>query len=215
MFNQKLTIFAKYRVPYMTRAVFVSVFLLFSTVCMAADVYTVKRVVDGDTIDLSNGERVRLIGVDIPELHHPKKAVQYFAEEAYQFVKKLAEGQEVVLEYDWERKDKYGRTLAYIHRKSDNLFVNAEIVKQGYGFAYTRFPFKHLDEFRRFEQNAREEELGLWKAMVGDDEIKSLIADYKSLSDIERKDVLNYIAKLKLVKTKEVPDVEVVQKSTR
>ncbi len=125
------------------------------------------------------------------------------------------EGQEVSLEYDWEKKDKYGRTLAYIYRKSDGLFINAEIIKQGYGFAYTRFPFKYLDEFRQYEQNAREKYLGLWKAMVGDDEIKSLIADYKSLTEDERRDVLNYIAKLKLVKVKEVLDAETAQKSAR
>ena len=44
----------------------------------------------------------------------------------------------------------------------DGTFLNAEIIKQGYGFAYTRFPFKYLDEFRRYEQEAREQGRGLW-----------------------------------------------------
>jgi micrococcal nuclease len=173
-------------------------FFLILTLCQAADPLTVTRVIDGDTLKLSNGEKIRLIGVDTPELHHPSKPVQYFAEEAYQFVKKLIEGQEVRLEYDWEKKDKYGRTLAYVYRSSDGLFLNAEIVKQGYGFAYTRFPFKKLDEFRKLEQEAREKQLGLWKVTVGDDEIKGLIAEYQSLTEDQRKSTRDYIAKLKL-----------------
>lgn len=174
------------------------IFLFLANPCQASDPLTVTRVVDGDTLKLSDGEKVRLIGIDTPELHHPSKPVQYFAEEAYQYVKKLIEGQEVRLEYDFQRKDKYGRTLAYVYRSSDGLFLNAEIVKQGYGFAYTRFPFKHLDEFRKHEQEAREKQLGLWKVTVGDDEIKGLIAEYQSLTEEQRKSTLDYIAKLKL-----------------
>ncbi|MFH1800605.1 MAG: thermonuclease family protein [Candidatus Omnitrophota bacterium] len=172
--------------------------LFTSRISTATDSLTVARCVDGDTIKLSNGEKVRLIGVDTPELHHPSKPVQYFAEEAYQFVKKLMEGKEIRLEYDWEKKDKYGRTLAYVYRDSDGLFLNAEIIKQGYGFAYTRFPFKRLEEFRKLEQEAREKQLGLWKMTVGDDEIKGLIAEYEGLTEEQRKSVLDYIAKLKL-----------------
>ena len=125
--------------------------------------FVVKRVVDGDTIVLSNGERVRLIGVDTPESVHPRKPVEYFSKEASAFTKKMVEGKPVRLEYDWNRRDKYGRTLAYVYRMPDNLFLNAEIVKQGYGHAYTRFPFKYMEEFRRYESEARDMERGLWK----------------------------------------------------
>ncbi len=58
-------------------------------------------------------------------------------------------------------KDRYNRTLAYVFLE-DGTFLNAEIVKQGYGHAYTRFPFKYLDEFRRYEREAREQRRGLW-----------------------------------------------------
>ena len=67
----------------------------------------------------------------------------------------------VRLEYDWQRKDKYDRTLAYVYLE-DGTFVNAEIIKQGYGHAYTRFPFKYLEEFREYEKEARENGRGLW-----------------------------------------------------
>ena len=72
------------------------------------------------------------------------------------------EGKEVRLEYDWQRRDKYNRLLAYVYLL-DGTFLNAEIIKQGYGFAYTRFPFKYLQEFRKYEKEARENKKGLWK----------------------------------------------------
>jgi len=121
----------------------------------------VKRVVDGDTIVLNNGEKIRLIGVDTPETVHPKKLVEFFGKEASAFTKRMCEGKRVRLEYDWQKTDKYGRTLAYVYLE-DGTFVNAEIVKQGYGYAYARFPFKHLEKFRQYEKVAREKEVGLW-----------------------------------------------------
>lgn len=123
---------------------------------------TVIRVVDGDTIVLDGNEKVRLIGVDTPETKHPRKPIEYFGKEASAFTTKMAEGKKVRIEYDWQRLDKYGRTLAYVYLE-DGTFLNAEIVKQGYGHAYTRFPFKYLEEFRQYEREARENNRGLWK----------------------------------------------------
>lgn len=126
-----------------------------------AETFKVKRVIDGDTLLLTNGERVRLIGVDTPETKHPQKPVQRFGKEAYLFTRRMVEGKEVRLEYDWQRKDKYGRLLAYVYLL-DGTFLNVEIIKQGYGFAYTKYPFKYLEEFRRYERGARENKRGLW-----------------------------------------------------
>jgi micrococcal nuclease len=126
------------------------------------NVASVKRVVDGDTLLLLNGERVRLIGVDTPETVDPRRPVQYFGKEASAFTRKLAEGQLVRLEYDWDTIDKYGRTLAYVYL-ADGRMLNSEIIKQGYGHAYTRFPFKYMEQFRRYERTARDQGLGLWK----------------------------------------------------
>jgi len=122
---------------------------------------TCIRAVDGDTLILNGNETVRLIGVDTPETKDPRKLVQYFGEEAYGFTKSLLEGKRVRLEYDQERIDKYGRTLAYVYLE-DGTFLNAEIIKQGYGFAYTIYPFKYMEEFRRYEREARENKRGLW-----------------------------------------------------
>jgi micrococcal nuclease len=122
------------------------------------------RVIDGDTIVVEIGgqeEKVRLIGVDTPETVNPKKPVEYFGKEASEFTRKMVEGRQVRLEYDWQTRDKYGRLLAYVYLEN-GTFLNAEIIKQGYGFAYTRFPFKHLDDFRQYERDARENNRGLW-----------------------------------------------------
>lgn len=140
---------------------FLFITLLFTSL-YGQDVTKVKRVIDGDTLHLTNGEKVRLIGVNTPETKHPRKPVEYFGKEADLFTKKMVEGKEVRLEFDWQRRDKYGRLLAYVYL-TDGGFLNAEIIKQGYGFAYTKYPFKYLDEFRKYEKEASENRRGLWK----------------------------------------------------
>ena len=136
--------------------------LLFISNLYGENLYKVTKVIDGDTIVINNKEKIRLIGVDTPESVHPSKSVEYFGKEASIFTKRMCEGKVVKLEYDWQRHDKYGRTLAYVYLE-DGAFVNAEIIKQGYGFAYTKFPFKYMDEFRGYQQKAREDEKGLWQ----------------------------------------------------
>ena len=119
-------------------------------------------MVDGDTLLLDRNERVRLIGVDTPESVDPRRPVERFGKEASDFTKRMADGKKVRLDYDRDRKDRFGRTLAYVHLE-DGTFLNAEIVKQGYGHAYVQFPFKYLEEFRGYEREAQEAQRGLWK----------------------------------------------------
>jgi micrococcal nuclease len=127
--------------------------------------YPVVRTVDGDTVQIQyNGKptTVRLIGVDTPETVHPNKPVEAFGKEATAFTRNLLRGESVYLRFDGNRTDKYGRLLAYLYRAPDGLFVNLEIVRQGYGHAYTQYPFTHLELFRHYEQRAREAGKGLW-----------------------------------------------------
>ncbi|HEK86117.1 MAG TPA: hypothetical protein ENO29_07165 [Candidatus Aminicenantes bacterium] len=123
--------------------------------------HRVQRVVDGDTLDVESVGEIRLIGVDTPELYHPLKPVQYYAREASEFVRHLVDGRPVRIEYDQERTDKYGRTLAYVYLE-DGRCLNEEIIRQGYGFAYTRFPFKYLLRYQKLEAEASAQGLGLW-----------------------------------------------------
>jgi micrococcal nuclease len=119
------------------------------------------RVIDGDTIELDGGERVRLIGVDTPETVDPRRPVQYFGKEASAFTRRMVEGKDVRLEQDQETRDRYGRTLAYVYLQ-DGTLLNGEIIRQGYGHAYTRFPFRYEQQFVELEREARENGSGLW-----------------------------------------------------
>lgn len=127
----------------------------------------VVRVVDGDTIVISDKERdvkVRLIGVDTPETVHPSKPVEYYGREASCFLTNLLKGEKVYLinESQTEELDRYGPRLAYVYRAPDGLSVNAEIIRQGYGHAYTGFPFKYIEEFKALEHFAKKAKKGLW-----------------------------------------------------
>ncbi len=125
--------------------------------------YFVKRVVDGDTILLANGERVRYIGINTPETKHPHKPVERFGKEAYEYNKGLVENKWVRLELDIEKRDKYGRLLAYVYQ--EDIFVNAKLVEEGYAQIYTFPPnIKHQELFIKLQREARESDRGLWEA---------------------------------------------------
>jgi len=123
----------------------------------------VERVVDGDTLLLVGGERVRLIGVDAPESVHPSRPVERFGKEAAAFTRRLVEGQRVRLEHDPQgsARDKYGRMLAYVYLP-DGTLLNLEIIRQGYGSVYTRVPFSMMERYRDAQREARDAGRGLW-----------------------------------------------------
>ncbi len=127
----------------------------------------VTRIIDGDTIEVkfSDGttEKVRLIGIDTPETLDPRKPVECFGKEATSKMKELVENKLVKLEKKAEEnRDSYDRLLRYVY--VGDLFVNAEMIKQGYAYAYTKYPFdsKLMEEFKQYENEARKNEVGLW-----------------------------------------------------
>lgn len=125
------------------------------------------RVVDGDTLQVqttAGKESVRLIGVDTPETVHPSKPDECFGKEASDYTKGvLPKETQVKLLLDVQEKDRYGRTLAYVYRASDNLFINAELLAHGYGKALAIKPdVAHSVEFSALEAEAREKRAGLW-----------------------------------------------------
>jgi len=125
----------------------------------------VQRVIDGDTIVVSNVGTVRLIGVDTPETVDPRKPVEYFGREASAFTARIAAGKPVRLEFEGSRKDKYDRTLAYVYL-ADGRLLNAELIRQGYAHAYTQFAFSKMEEFRALQRDAMEHRRGLWAPSV-------------------------------------------------
>ncbi len=124
----------------------------------------VERVVDGDTIVVAGGERVRYIGMDTPEMGTDPR--ECFAEQAKAKNVELVGGQEVALRMDVSERDRYKRLLRYIYLL-DGTFVNAALVQQGYATAAT-FPPDVLFStyFTTLEREARSAGVGLWGACV-------------------------------------------------
>lgn len=128
--------------------------------------YSVDKVLDGDTIILTNAKNVRYIGINTPELR--KKTAgewtwspQPYAVEAYNLNRRLVEDKRVRLEFDKERSDRYDRWLAYVF--VDGKMVNEEIVRYGYATVYTYQPnTKYLNRLSTAEQQAKKERKGLW-----------------------------------------------------
>jgi len=140
--------------------VFYIMFSLFLIAGLASGVQ-IADVIDGDTFRLEDGQKVRLIGIDCPESKDPNKPVEYFSEESGAFLESLIQGKDIRLEYGDERTDKYSRLLCYVW-VDDTLLVNLEIVRQGYGLAYLRFPHKLEKQFLDAEIAARRAAIGMW-----------------------------------------------------
>jgi len=130
----------------------------------------VTEVIDGDTIKVSSGQTVRLLGIDTPETKDPRRPVGCFGKEASNEVKSLLEGRKVLLEKDISDTDKYGRLLRYIYLPLDPstgsgkvLFVNDYLVREGFATVYTYPPdVKYNEQLREAESKAREGNKGLW-----------------------------------------------------
>ena len=127
----------------------------------------VVRVVDGDTAEmkLASGrtEGVRFIGVDTPESVAPGQPVECFGRRASRFTADLIEGERVILRYGAERRDHYGRLLAYIYL--DGEFVNGQLVRLGYARTLEIAPnVDHAERLARLEQDAANAGRGLWSA---------------------------------------------------
>jgi len=116
----------------------------------------VTRVIDGDTIELANGYRVRYLGIDTPEAGEP------FSKEATAKNKQLVEGKIIELQKGKRDQDEYERLLRYVY--VDGLFVNAELVTQGYATAYIFDPDERYSQVLvQLEQYAKLRNIRLWK----------------------------------------------------
>lgn len=124
--------------------------------------YVVNKIIDGDTIQLDTGEIVRYLGIDTPELFAKGCGPEFYAREAARYNKKLVFMKKIKLEFDAERKDQYGRLLAYVFVK--NLFVNSELVRLGYAKAMIKPPnTKYSDLLLNHQKKAMDEERGMWQ----------------------------------------------------
>lgn len=125
--------------------------------------HTVEEVVDGDTIVIEDGIRVRLLGIDSPEKG------ECFADEAKQELSARLLGREVVLEKDQSGEDNYDRLLRYVflnneNPESDNIFVNKEMVRDGYAqSSYVKPNKRYLAVLQAAQREAQDEKVGMWE----------------------------------------------------
>lgn len=136
----------------------------------------VQEVIDGDTIRIFYNkdtiEKVRIIGIDTPETVDPRKPVECFGKEASQKMKELVDGKTVKLVLDSisSKRDKYDRLLRYVYL--DDKDIGAEMIKQGYAYAYITYPFEKMEEYKGYERQTRENKIGLWAPGVCDNSVE-------------------------------------------
>ncbi len=125
--------------------------------------FYVKRVFDGDTVMLENGTKIRLLGINAPEVEHRNKSGQPGGEEAKRWLEGVVLGKKIRLQKDIEKKDKYGRTLAHIFTQ-DRRHINLELVEAGLATVNIHPPnLKFTDELLRAQKLAESKKLGVWE----------------------------------------------------
>ncbi|MDD5457919.1 MAG: thermonuclease family protein [Phycisphaerae bacterium] len=133
-------------------------------------VFTVTNVVDGDTLDIDvpdgkyDHTRIRLLGVDTPETKNSRTGPMYYGQEASGFAASLAMDRKVTVHLDKisRTRDKYGRLLAYVELENGDI-LDEELIRQGYGYADSRFKHSFYNQYAQIEKAARNNGCGLWK----------------------------------------------------
>ncbi|TBL78313.1 thermonuclease family protein [Paenibacillus thalictri] len=126
-------------------------------------VTSVKRVVDGDTFQTEEGDKVRLIGVNTPETVKPNSPVETYGKEASDFTKKQLSGKTVYMFSDAGDKDKYSRLLRYVFIQGEQKMFNEVLISEGYANTMTIPPnVLYADKFVKLEKTARDNNKGLW-----------------------------------------------------
>lgn len=124
---------------------------------------TIKKVIDGDTVKTNEGETIRLIGIDTPEINWDSGTADFYGYKALKFSNENLLNKKVYLEYDQDKKDDYGRKLAYIYLQNGELF-NIKLIENGYAHLLIVEPNnKYEERFKKIAKNTREEKIGIWK----------------------------------------------------
>lgn len=138
--------------------------LLQLSTAAADELTTVRRANDGDTVALVDGRLVRYIGVNTPEIDHKQKTADPYGAEARAFNARLVEGQVVRLEFDAERQDGYGRTLAYVYLP-DGSMVNERLLLAGLAYCFYKTPnTRHEQRLLAAQRRAMREGQGMWRS---------------------------------------------------
>ena len=123
----------------------------------------VRFVYDGDTILLSSGEKVRYLGIDAPELDPEGKRHEFMALQARRFNINMVKGKLVRLEFDREKRDRYGRLLAYVYLVETGQMVNVLLLKNGLAHVLLKEPnLKYRRLFIKMQREAMKRKIGIW-----------------------------------------------------
>lgn len=145
-------------------AILIGLTFLMLTACRTSKVMyaTVKLINDGDTVTLENGEKVRYMGIDTPEVGYEKKKPEPFGREAALFNRKLVLGKRVRLEVPKERKDRFGRLLAHLFT-TDDLLVGEALLLEGLASCFPFEPHPYEKRYLKAQREAMKQKRGLWR----------------------------------------------------
>jgi len=160
------------RKPFYMARLIIGLFLLFAASGVEAGTLSVvghnrwvqvAYVHDGDSLRTDKGEKIRLLGINSPEVANQGKPGQIMGDQAKQRLTELVAGKRVQLQMDKEKQDIYGRTLAQVFLR-DGSWINAQMVGEGFAYVYTFAPnFRWVDKLMQAETEARRNKLGIWK----------------------------------------------------
>jgi len=145
------------------RHIFLLIFMAF--ICLApVNNFSgmVRFVYDGDTIILTDGQKIRYMGIDAPEIGHDGNESEFMALSSLKLNRKLVSGKRVALEYDSQKTDKYGRSLAYVFLETGDM-VNAILIRKGMAHVLlTSHGLKYKDLLLEYQRKAITEKIGIW-----------------------------------------------------
>ena len=135
-------------------------FLKILMLMIASSNVFISRVIDGDTLQDSRGNRIRLLGVDCPEMPN-----QCYARESKEYTINKVERELVFLTYEDNKiqLDPYGRILAWVYYRNSTKLLNKDLIRDGYGISYRKYPTSKLTELNMVEIEAKNKNLGIWR----------------------------------------------------
>src|SRR5690554_2265674 len=136
-----------------TKSLIIFIFLITSQIFSQEKVL---RIIDGDTFELLSGEKIRLIGINAPEMNDK------YGAESKEYLVNLIQSKDVILKNDSVTKDKdiYGRLLRYVYLDDED--INKKMILDGYALAYTKYSFTKIEEYKQAEQIAKKDKKGVW-----------------------------------------------------
>lgn len=156
-------------------------FTLLVDTTMAEECHRVRYVVDGDTIVLVNGTTIRYLGINTPEIPHYGLPGEVLGDAAREANRSLTEGKQVYLEYNQERKDRYGRHLAFVYDCRTKQMINLKLLQMGYGYLLSNgLEGPRIRDMLDAQRSAMQSRKGIWIPLTGKQEPADIFGNTRS-----------------------------------